>query len=217
MTASDAATIREGRIGLLGGTFDPIHLGHLLVAELVADSLALERVVFIPNNVPPHDKPELPAAPEHRLAMLELAIADNPGFEVSREEIERPGASYSIDTIREFRRRLGPEAELYFIVGADELLALAGWREPDAILAKSRVVGVARPGSDLSHLAGALGQQRADLIQIIDTPVVDISSSEIRRRVAVGLSIRYMTPDVVVEYIYANGLYAPGSGEGAPQ
>ncbi len=216
MTVLSAATRQARRLALMGGTFDPIHLGHLLVAEFVAEHLELEKVVFVPNRIPPLHDSKRPAPPTRRLEMVQLAIADNPRFEACAVELQREGPSYSIDTIRTVRQELSPQAELYLIVGADELLLLPKWREPAAILRESRVVGVTRPGSDLSTLETVLGAEWTALIELVKAPQIEISSSEIRRRVAAGLSIRYMTPQPVIEYIYAHKLYTENP-DGAAQ
>lgn len=191
----------------MGGTFDPIHLGHLVVAEEARARFELERVIFVPNGQPPHKKDYRVTDAEHRYAMCLLATASNPFFEVSREELERPGPSYTIDTLRAFRARLGADAQLYFITGADAVLEIMRWREPEAILAQAHVVAVHRPGFDLSHLAAVVGAERAARILTMPTPGLEISSTELRRRVAEGKSIRHLTTDAVVDYIHKMGLY----------
>ncbi|MCX7598823.1 MAG: nicotinate-nucleotide adenylyltransferase [Armatimonadetes bacterium] len=195
------------RLGLMGGTFDPIHVGHLVVAEEARTRFDLERVIFVPNNQPPHKKAYQVAQAEHRYAMCLLATASNPFFEVSREELERPGPSYTIDTIRAFRARLGSEVELYFITGADAVLEIMTWREPEAILAEAHVVAVHRPGFDLQRLSAAIGPEQGARILTMPMPGLEISSTDLRRRVAAGESIRYLTPEAVVDYIYKTGLY----------
>lgn len=195
------------RIGLMGGTFDPIHHGHLVVAEEARERFGLERVIFVPNRQPPHKKDYQVTDAEHRYNMCLLATADNPHFTVSREEIDRPGPSYTIDTIRAFRAQLGPETELYFITGADAVLEILTWRSPDAILSECHVVAAHRPGFDLSRLEPVLGRERAHKVQALAIPALDISSTDIRRRVAEGRSIRYLTPQAVEGYIHKMGLY----------
>lgn len=191
----------------MGGTFDPIHLGHLVVAEEARTRFELERVIFVPNRQPPHKKDYAVTDPEHRYAMCLLATASNPYFEVSREEIERPGPSYTIDTIRAFRARLGRNVELYFITGADAVLEIMTWREPQAILAEARVVAVHRPGFDLERLTAVMEKGQAAKILTMPMPGLEISSTDLRRRVAEGRSIRYLTPDAVANYIGKMGLY----------
>ncbi len=209
------------RVGLMGGTFDPIHHGHLLVAEEARDQFAIDLIIFVPNGRPPHKKDYEITDPEHRYNMCLLATASNPAFIVSREEIDRPGPSYTIDTIRAFRRYLGPGVELFFITGADAVLELPTWRAPDAILNEAQVVAVHRPGFDLRRLAEELGEQRASKIRTLEVPGVEISSTEIRRRVAEGRSVKYMVPEPVEAYIKKMQLYskphaAASVGQGEP-
>lgn len=207
----------RNRIGVLGGTFDPIHLGHLIVAEDVRQKLELGEVLFIPAGRPwlklKEEKCVTPA--KHRLAMVKLAIASNPYFKVSPMEIERPGPSYSIDTVLELKAKLGAQAEIYFIVGPDALADFPKWKEPARLLQECQVVGVGRPRHtqvdlrilDLS-VPGA-----SKRIMLLDVPQIDISSTEIRRRVAEGLSIRYLVPEAVEEYINEHELYMSPDGQ----
>ncbi|MBC7286914.1 MAG: nicotinate-nucleotide adenylyltransferase [Armatimonadetes bacterium] len=195
------------RVGLMGGTFDPVHYGHLLAAEEARDRYSLDLIVFVPNGVPPHKKGYPISDAEHRYNMCVLATASNPWFIVSREEIDRPGPSYSIDTIRAFRRQIGPDVQLFFITGADAVLQLLTWRCPDAIIQESQVVAVHRPGFDLRRLAEALGEERARRIIPLEAPGVEISSTDIRQRVAQGRSIRYLVPESVEAYIRKMRLY----------
>jgi nicotinate-nucleotide adenylyltransferase len=191
----------------MGGTFDPIHHGHLFAAEEARARFGLERVVFVPCGQPPH-KPGAGISPaEQRYIMCALATATNPHFEVSRIEVEREGPSYTIDTLRAFRVELGPDADLFFITGADAILEILTWREADAVLREAHCIAVARPGHDLSGLAAAIGPERAAAVQVLDQPSLDISSTEIRTRVREGLPIRYLTPTSVVEYITKEALY----------
>ena len=199
------------KIGILGGTFDPIHIGHLIVAEDIRQKLGLREVLFIPAGRPwlkiQEGKPVSPA--EHRLAMVKLAIAANPYFKVSTIEIDRPGLSYSIDTVLELKDKLSAGAEIYFIVGPDALAEFPQWKEPVRLLEICQVVGIGRPGhaqADLRKLErSVLGASQR--IMLINVPQIDISSSEIRNRVAQGLSIRYLVPDAVEKYIAEHRLY----------
>jgi nicotinate-nucleotide adenylyltransferase len=196
------------RLGLLGGTFNPPHLAHLVCAQEAYAQLGLDRVLFVPVFEPPHKEVEAEPGVEHRLELCRRAVAGDPRFEVSRIEADVPGRSYTVDTLRrlhEFR----PEDELTFIVGGDMAHALPTWHEPEAVLSLA-VLGVAeREGvarADISErLSGLAG---ADRIRFFDMPRLDISSSMIRRRVALGRPIRYLVPDGVAEYIAAEGLYA---------
>ncbi len=187
---------------IFGGTFDPIHLGHLVMAEHVAEAAGLERVLFVPAGRPPHKEGRTISAASHRLAMVELAIAGNPRFAVSKLELEAgEKPSFTIDTVR--RLKADGADEVALILGADSLVELATWREPDALARECRLLVVDRPGWDLetapAHLAGRLERVAA--------PRLDISSSVIRDRAAGGLSIRYLVPDAVHDYILGHRLY----------
>ena len=199
------------KIGVLGGTFDPIHLGHLIVAGDIMEKLGLGEVLFIPAGRPwlklEQEKTITPA--EHRLAMVRLAVASNPHFKVSTMEIDRPGLSYSIDTVLELKAKLGAEAEIYFIVGPDALAELPEWKDPARLMGMCQVVGIGRPAHskvDLLKLERSIpgASQR---IKLVDVPQIDISSTDIRRRVARGLSIRYLVPEAVEKYIVEHKLY----------
>ena len=196
-------------IGLLGGTFDPIHLGHLIIAEAVREKLCLSRVLFVPAGQPWLKAAREITAPEHRLQMVELAIESNPHFAVSTYELDRPGPSYSVDTAASFRDETGTDAGLYFIVGADALAELPRWKEPAKLAALCRIIGVGRPGApkpDLSALEAAVPGV-SSRIKLLDVPEIGISSTQIRERVKKGLSIRYLVPPEVGNYIYENKLY----------
>ena len=179
----------------------------MLVAEEARDQFGIDHIIFVPNGRPPHKKGYKVTDAEHRYNMCLLATASNEAFLVSREEIDRPGPSYTIDTIRAFRRYLGPQVELFFITGADAVLELPTWRAPDAILNEAQVVAVHRPGFDLRRLAEELGPERASRILTLEVPGVEISSTEIRRRVEEGRSIKYMVPEAVEAYIKKMQLY----------
>ena len=202
------------RTGVLGGTFDPVHLGHLMIAEEARVSLGLDEVLFIPAGQPYFKTGQPVSEACHRLAMVELAVASNPHFTASDMEVRRPGPTYTVDTLTELRRRLGGAHELFLILGMDSLADLDRWRRPEDIFALSAVVGFARPGADVPDeetLERIRGQAQGRL-QLLDGPLVDISASDIRRRVAEGLSIRYTVPEPVEEYIYGHRLYR-GSAE----
>ena len=203
------------RIGLLGGTFDPIHLGHLIVAEEARTRLSLDRLLFVPSRQP-WRKAGREIAPEaDRLAMVRLAVEGNPGFEVSLVDLERAGPSYSVDTVCDVRATLSPEAELYFILGYDALMDLPHWHAPDELARITRLVTVIRPGYalDWSPLEQAIPEAREAVTLYrgqcwkLETPEIGISSTEVRQRVAAGRSIRYWVPDLVAEYIQQQGLY----------
>ncbi|MBM3500524.1 MAG: nicotinate-nucleotide adenylyltransferase [Armatimonadetes bacterium] len=195
------------RIGILGGTLDPVHHGHLFAAAEAQAACRLDRVLFIPCGHAPHKAEDEVTPAEHRYLMCVLATASNSGFRVSRLEIDRPGPSYTIDTLRELRAIHGQTTELVFIMGADAVREIDSWHMPDAVLAEARCVAVPRPGSELADLPSVLDRGRADRIEILDLPALDISATEIRRRVRAGRPIRYLTPDPVVDYIAREGLY----------
>jgi nicotinate-nucleotide adenylyltransferase len=194
------------RIGILGGMFDPIHYGHLASAKAARMALGLARVLFVPAAQPPHKVGEACVAPDDRLAMVRLACAGNAFFDVSLSELERPGRSYTVDTLAELRDAgLG---ELHFILGADAAIGFPDWRSVERILDLARLVIVERPGTTLD--VAALMQRLPGLcgrLTVLEGPRLRISSSELRRRVAAGQPIRYQTPDAVVAYIAAHGLY----------
>jgi nicotinate-nucleotide adenylyltransferase len=191
------------RVGLMGGTFDPIHNGHLVAAEEARVALKLERVLFIPAGRPwQKERPSVSSA-DHRLAMTKLATADNDEFEVSGIEIEREGPTYTIDTLRTVGEE-HPGAELHFITGADATLEILTWKDPEEALKLATFVAVTRPGHDLGKLA-SLGYR--DRIVVLEIPALAISSTDIRRRVAEGRPIRYLVPESVRLYIDEKGLY----------
>jgi len=196
------------RVGILGGTFDPPHLGHLLLAEGAREAMSLERVLFVPAKAPPHklDEPHTPAS--YRLRMLELAIADNPAFSISRLDIDRPGPHYSADMVELVREGIDPAVELYFLMGMDSLTNILTWHEPARLLHHCRLIVAGRPGYsvDLSHIAEQLPEIEGRL-HWISIPLSDISASDIRRRLRSGRSIRYQVPDSVRCYIDTEGLY----------
>ena len=200
------------RIGLYGGSFDPIHFGHLISARSIAEQLSLERIVLIPSARPPHKRGVVLCDARHRLAMARLAVAGDPLFEVSDVEMHREGPSYTIDTVGEFRSRLGQEAELFWIIGADSLPELPTWHRIAELVARVQIVTATRPGWNppaIESLAAVVGAVRARGLfdYCVSTPSVEISSTQIRERVATARSIRYLTPDKVTSYISANGLY----------
>ncbi len=186
----------------MGGTFDPIHYGHLVTAEEVRDYFDLEEVVFVPSARPPHKIGQEISDPEHRYLMAVLATVTNPYFRVSRVEIERPGPSYSIDTVRHFKSVWGEDTEIFFITGADAFAQISNWNNPAELLSLCTFVAASRPGYRL-RLEGSLQGK----IKVMEVSALAISSSEIRRRVKRGESIKYLLPEAVENYIYKNGLY----------
>jgi nicotinate-nucleotide adenylyltransferase len=186
---------------LFGGTFDPIHVGHLILAELVGEAEELAEVLFVPAGRPPHKAGLASASAEDRLRMVELAVAGNPRFAVSTIELTTPGPSFTIDTVR--RLKAAGSERLALILGSDSLVELGTWREPEALVRECELLVVARPGADLEN-APAEFRARA---RVIPAPQIDIASRTIRARVARGQSIRYWVPDLVREYIVRRALY----------
>ena len=203
------------RVGILGGTFDPIHYGHLVIAEDARVALQLEKVLFIPAREPPHKTKGSYSPFRDRVRMTELAIAGNPYFELCLIEAKRPGPSYSVDTLRELQATLGPGAELYFIVGMDSLSSILTWHQPKELISLCRLVVAERAGYqvDVSELERALPGLRERMV-LIDTPELSISSTDLEHRVRCGLPIRYQVPSNVERYIREHGLYAGESRGG---
>ncbi len=202
------APVIPGSVGILGGTFDPIHHGHLVIAEEAREALGLERVVFVPAATPPH-KPGRPVTdPEHRLAMVRLAVDGNPFFAASDVEVERGGSSYTVDTLEALLA--GGLADPWLILSSEALAGFPTWREPSRILDLARLAVVPRGGHD------ALGTVwfaerfpgRDDRVRFISGPLLPISGSVVRRRAAAGRSVRYLVPDAVAHYIADHALYA---------
>ena len=196
-------------LGIMGGTFDPIHYGHLVTAEAARDIFNLDSVVFVPSGRPPHKKDYRVTDAESRYLMTVLAVVGNPHFYVSRVEIDREGQSYSIDTIDAFQKKY-PSTELYFITGADAILEILTWRKVDEIVRKCFFIAATRPGYDLKGLSAEfqrVAEVLCDRIHTIEVPALAISSTDIRRRVADGESIKYLVPESVEQHIYKNDLY----------
>lgn len=193
------------RVGLIGGTFDPIHHGHLVAAAESRYAIGLERVVFVPAGRPWQKADEHVSGAEDRYRMTVLATSDDPGFEVSRIEIEREGPTYTIDTLRAFGEA-DPGSELFFITGADAILQILTWKDHEEAVGLARFVAVSRPGYDLDRLRSLEAGVR-ERVEVIEIPALAISSTDIRRRVAEGRPIRYLVPDIVASYIEQHGLY----------
>ncbi len=196
-------------IGIFGGTFDPVHSGHLFVAEEVRIQLKLGSVLFIPAGQPWLKVDRVIAPARHRIAMLNLAIASNLEFQLSTIEVERPGPSYTVDTIRSLQAQMGSQAKFLFILGWDSLDELPQWKEPSELTKMCKFIAIPRqnhPKPDLDSLDRAIPGAAASII-LLDMPIIGISSSEIRKRVAEGKSIRYWVPEKVAEYIKEHRLY----------
>ncbi|MBA7484299.1 Nicotinate-nucleotide adenylyltransferase [subsurface metagenome] len=200
-------------IGVLGGTFDPIHMGHLIIAEEIRGQLDLAEVLFVPAGEPWLKTNNSISPAEHRVQMLRLAIADEPSFKLSTIEIERAGPSYTVDTIAQFKSQIGTEDRLFFILGWDNLMQLPQWREPSRLVQMCSLVAVPRvgyPSPDLNTLEAAIPGLSQGVI-LLNTPQIEISSSEIRNRVARGLSIHHLVPEPVERYIREHNLYTKSS------
>ena len=187
------------RIGILGGTFNPIHIGHLILAEEAYFKLKLDKLVFVPAFMPPHKEVESPLRPEDRLRMVELAIEGNPAFEVSRFEIASKKRSYSIETLKEFRKLYGGAAELYFITGSDSLKDLFSWKNINDIFNISKFIVASRPGYPFKDVP-------KEVETVVVTPI-EVSSEDIRHRLKESRSIRYLVPENVRQYIIEHKLY----------
>jgi len=199
------------RLGLFGGSFDPVHFGHLLLAECCVEQRRLDQVWFLPAAVPPHKQGRELTPAEMRIEMLELAIAGHPGFAVGRYEVDRGGVSYTVDTLRHYRQE-DPEGELFFLLGTDMFEDLPNWRETATVCELALPIVVRRAGMgepDFDCLAGIASRERIEQIRQhqVEMPPMGLSSSEIRRRVAAGRSIRFQTPRAVEKYIQTHDVY----------
>ncbi len=209
-------------IGVMGGTFDPVHYGHLVIAEEVRATLDLSEIIFIPAGQPPHKAGHHITETQHRLTMLELALASNPYFRISLMEIERTGPSYTVDTLRTMREQVGTDVALFFIIGWDSLEELHTWyKAPDILTLVTHLVAVRRPGyEEDSTYNNILEQRLPGILQrllVIQAPQLEISATDLRQRVAEGRPIKYQTPEAVETYIKENRLYShtwvEGEGE----
>jgi nicotinate-nucleotide adenylyltransferase len=190
------------RIGVMGGTFDPIHHGHLVAASEVGHIFSLDEVVFVPTGQPWQKEDREVSAAEDRYLMTVIATASNPRFSVSRLDIDRPGPTYTIDTLRDLRAERGPDAEFFFITGADALSRMMSWQDVDELFSLAHFVGATRPGHRLTDRG--LPEDKVSLVEI---PALAISSTGCRRRVAEGQPIWYLVPDGIVQYIAKRELY----------
>lgn len=200
------------RLGVMGGTFDPVHFGHLVTAEEALVQFNLDRVVFMPTGRPARKSHRDVTPAEHRYLMVVLATASNPDFEVSRLEIERPGATFTVDTMTSLRELHGPSAELFFISGADAVREILTWKDADRFAGLCTFIAATRPGYDADIAASPKEQASGPLpdVEYMAVPALAISSSDIRARVRDGRPIRYLLPESVVTYISKNGLYRGG-------
>lgn len=222
------------RIGIMGGTFDPIHLGHLRAAEEIYWAFGMDRIIFVPAARPPHKDEAVVASALHRYEMVSLATVFTPYFTVSPIELQREGKSYSVETVREFQKAAGPDTRLYFVMGVDAFLEMSAWREAEVLLRLARVVVTARPGWRLDEVEGLLTPEQRRLlgepsfrylkvgeidaaevekrsvprqVLLVEVVSLDIASREIRHLVEEGRSIRHLVPDTVAAYMAKNRLY----------
>src|SRR5688572_5903249 len=190
------------RVGVMGGTFDPIHHGHLVAASEVADSFALDEVIFVPTGQPWQKSERAVSPAEDRYLMTVIATASNPRFSVSRVDIDRKSPTYTVDTLRDLRTQLGEKTDLFFITGADALSRILSWKDAEQVFELAHFIGVTRPGFRLSDSG-----LPADSVSLVQVPAMAISSTECRDRVAAGQPIWYLVPDGVVQYITKHNLY----------
>lgn len=212
--------VAAGSVGIMGGTFDPVHIGHLAAAEEARDALGLERILFVPAGIPPHKRARPITDAAHRVAMLELAIATNDAFKLSRVELDRPGPSYTLDTVEQLAaesRRAGRDPDLTVILSAESFRGLPTWHQPERLLALARIAVVPRGGFPppgrawlKQHFPGCEAR-----VTFLDAPHLRLSATEIRDRVAAARSIRYLVPDAVIAYIEDHGLYQITGGQTA--
>jgi nicotinate-nucleotide adenylyltransferase len=200
------ASSERRAVGVMGGTFNPIHIGHLVTAEEARFAFSLDEVVFVPAGSPWQKDHEAVADAEHRYLMTVIATASNPHFRVSRMEIDRGGPTYTIDTLRGLRAELG-DVELYFVTGADAILQILSWKDPHEVLREARFIAATRPGYDLDRLEKELPEGFGDRVHVLEIPALAISSTDIRLRVRDGRPVRYLLPEGVARYIEKNGLY----------
>ena len=198
------------RIGIMGGTFDPIHYGHLVLAETVRDDFGLDRIIFLPSGDPPHKKHEPVTPAASRLEMVRLAVEGNPGFEVSPMEVERKGYSYTYDTMKAMNALYPDNHQFFFITGADAILEILAWKEVDRLSGLCSFIAATRPGTEIGKLSAFLDSLPESLrsrIHLTQVPPLEISSTGIRKRIRENKSITYLLPPAVEEYIRKEGLY----------
>jgi nicotinate-nucleotide adenylyltransferase len=197
---------RARRVGVMGGSFNPIHIGHLVTADEARYTFSLDEVIFVPAGQPWQKETADVAPAEHRYMMCVIATSPEPTFRVSRIEIDRPGPTYTLDTLQALKSER-PGDELFFITGADAILQILTWKDPEAVLREARFIAATRPGYDLDRLEKELPPGLEDRVAIMEIPALAISSTDVRLRAREGRPIRYLLPTGVAEYIEKNGLY----------
>lgn len=198
------------KIGISGGTFDPLHFGHLIIAEEIRESFGLDKVIFIPTGLPPHKDISKVTSAMHRFNMVDIGVKSNPFFEVSSIEIDRPGYTYAIDTLKQLKTRYGDKTNLYFITGADVISGLLTWKDYEEIFKLCEFIAVMRPGFKRTRIFEDVEKMRIKYgaaIQLSEAPLIGISSTIIRNKVKEKKSIKYLVPEPIEDYIYKNGLY----------
>lgn len=212
---------REYRLGIMGGTFDPIHYGHLVTAEQAREALGLDLVLFMPAGSPAFKDDERVTSAEDRYAMTLLATAANPSFDASRFEIDRPGTTYTVDTLRRMRAHYPDNVRLFFITGADAILDIVSWHDADDIARLATLIAATRPGYEIDQARARIEASGIGFdVRYIEIPALAVSSTNIRERVSHGKSVRYLAPSSVIGYIEKNGLYNSSRTEraaGAPR
>lgn len=202
------------KIGIMGGTFNPIHMAHLILAQSALEQLGLDKILFMPSKRPPHKRNEIITEDWHREKMVELAIKDNPYFELSRVELTREGTTYTADTLQELTNQ-NPDVTYYFIMGADSLFQMESWWEPQVIFRLAHIVAAVRGNEtrqELRDQAELLSSKYGAFIHILNTPYLDIASHDLRNMAGKGCSIRYYVPDAVCDYIMEHHLFS-GKGQ----
>lgn len=206
---------REYRLGIMGGTFDPIHYGHLVTAEQAREALNLDLVLFMPAGSPAFKQDRTVTSPEDRYAMTVLATAANPAFYASRFEIDRPGVTYTVDTLKALRAHYPANVRLYFITGADAILDIVSWHDAASIASLATLIAATRPGYDIEQAQARIARSGIHFdVRYIQIPALAISSTNIRDRVRLGKSARYLTSESVIGYMQKNGLYRMPVPEG---
>ena len=206
----DAVDNGQSRIGIMGGTFDPIHYGHLAAAEAARIEFGLCKVIFMPVGNPPHKQSQAISDAEHRYRMTALATSSNSGFEVSRLEVDKAGITYTFDTMKELRNIYGEAPAIYFITGADAVLELLTWYKLGELLTLCKFIAVTRPGFDIRKLEQKIAEITSKYdgeIICLEVPLLEISSTDIRERIRSGKPVKYLLPEEVEAYIHRNGLY----------